>query len=76
VALHYASKLWKKEGDSAQNIMFIDLGQSALTVTIAQYEKSKCKLLATAYDPNLGGRNFDRVLAEHFADEFKVNLTN
>lgn len=27
-------------------------------------------MLSVAYDPNLGGSDFDRLIAEHFADEF------
>ena len=30
------------------------------------------QVLATTEDANLGGRDFDRILSEHFADEFKV----
>jgi len=29
------------------------------------------KVLATEHDPNLGGIQFDRLLAEHFATEFQ-----
>jgi len=29
------------------------------------------KVLATEHDPDLGGIQFDRLLAEHFADEFQ-----
>ena len=37
-----------------------------------------CKLLsvqvlATAADPNLGGRNFDEILMDHFVEDFKVS---
>ena len=30
------------------------------------------QVLATAADPNLGGRNFDELLKDHFVEEFKV----
>ena len=30
-------------------------------------------MLATAADPNLGGRDFDKFLVHHFANEFKVS---
>lgn len=33
------------------------------------------QVLATAADPNLGGRNFDEVLVDHFVEDFKVRLT-
>jgi molecular chaperone DnaK (HSP70) len=29
-------------------------------------------MLATTFDPNLGGRDFDRVLMDHFQQEFKA----
>ena len=37
-----------------------------------------CKLLsvqvlATGADPNLGGRNFDEILMDHFVEDFKVS---
>lgn len=28
-------------------------------------------MLATAADPNIGGRDFDRLMAQHFANDFK-----
>ena len=33
------------------------------------------QVLATVADPNLGGRNFDEVLKDHFTEEIKVGLT-
>jgi molecular chaperone DnaK (HSP70) len=35
------------------------------------FTKSKLQVLSSAYDPNLGGRDFDEVLVRHFAAEFK-----
>lgn len=35
------------------------------------FNKGKLKMLATAADPNIGGRDFDRLLAQHFANDFK-----
>jgi len=31
------------------------------------------QVLATAADPNLGGRNFDEILMDHFVEDFKVS---
>ena len=31
------------------------------------------QVLATAADPNLGGRNFDEILMAHFVEDFKVS---
>lgn len=33
--------------------------------------RCSCQVLATTFDPYLGGRNFDEVLADYFCDEFK-----
>lgn len=30
-----------------------------------------CQVLATAFDPYLGGRNFDEALVDYFCEEFK-----
>lgn len=32
------------------------------------------QVLATVADPNLGGRNFDELLRDHFIEEFKVGF--
>jgi len=55
----------------AMNVMFVDMGDSALSVAIVAFSKGKLKVLGTAYDRTLGGRNFDRLLVDHFAAEFK-----
>ena len=33
------------------------------------------QVLAAAADPNLGGRNFDEMLKNHFTEEFKVSFS-
>jgi len=48
------------------------MGHSSLQVSIVALNKGKMKVLATAGDSCLGGRDFDRVLADHFTEEFKV----
>ena len=35
------------------------------------FNKGKLKILATTFDRNLGGRDFDRILANHFVEIFK-----
>ncbi|XP_038055584.1 97 kDa heat shock protein-like [Patiria miniata] len=53
-------------------VVFVDMGQSSLQVAVSAFNKGKLKILNVASDPNLGGRDFDRVLADHFAEEFKT----
>lgn len=40
-------------------------------VSAVAFNKGKLKMLATSSDPNLGGRDFDRLMALHFANDFK-----
>lgn len=54
-----------------RNVVFVDMGHSSFQVSIAAFNKGKLKVLATTFDPYLGGRNFDEVLADYFCDEFK-----
>ena len=47
------------------------MGESNTSVSVVQYVKGKLKVLAHGYDADLGGRDFDNVLVEHFIKEFK-----
>ncbi|DBB16364.1 hypothetical protein WJX82_007687 [Trebouxia sp. C0006] len=51
-------------------VAFIDIGYSALQVSIVAFKKGKLQVLAHAWDRNLGGRDFDEVLFDHFCEEF------
>jgi len=53
-------------------VMFVDMGYSNTSVCVVEFLKGKLKILSTAYDRNLGGRNFDWVLMDHFLKEFKA----
>lgn len=61
------------EGEEKPRVVaFVDIGHSTYTCTIAAFKKGELKVLATAYDKHFGGRDFDRAITEHFADEFKT----
>nr|XP_019940529.1 PREDICTED: heat shock 70 kDa protein 4L [Paralichthys olivaceus]XP_019940530.1 PREDICTED: heat shock 70 kDa protein 4L [Paralichthys olivaceus] len=55
-----------------RNVVFVDMGHSSFQVSITAFNKGKLKVLATAFDPYLGGRCLDEVLVDYFCDEFKV----
>ncbi|XP_041123817.1 heat shock 70 kDa protein 4L-like [Polyodon spathula] len=57
--------------EKPRNVVFVDMGHSAYQVSIASFNKGKLKVLASAFDPYLGGRNFDEVLVDYFCEEFK-----
>eukprot|EP00002_Diphylleia_rotans_P014938 TRINITY_DN289_c1_g1_i2.p1 TRINITY_DN289_c1_g1~~TRINITY_DN289_c1_g1_i2.p1 ORF type:complete len:636 (-),score=148.09 TRINITY_DN289_c1_g1_i2:1470-3377(-) len=60
------------------NVAFCDLGHSSFSVTIASFVKGKLTIRGVGFDRNVGGRNFDRLLFEHFADQvqkkYKLNV--
>jgi heat shock protein 4 len=52
-----------------RHVVFVDLGHSALTVSVVAFTKEKATVKATAFDRHLGGRQFDEDLVHHFAKE-------
>ncbi|XP_077394523.1 heat shock 70 kDa protein 4L [Festucalex cinctus] len=58
--------------EKPRNVVFVDMGHSSYQVAITSFNKGKLKVLATAFDPYLGGRNFDEALVNYFCEEFKV----
>ncbi|KAE8378124.1 heat shock protein 70 family [Aspergillus bertholletiae] len=57
--------------EKPRRVMFVDIGHSDYTASIVEFRKGELNVKATACDRHFGGRNFDRALTEHFADEFK-----
>lgn len=49
----------------------MDCGYASLQVFACAFNRGKLKMLAAASDPNLGGRDVDRMLADHFSAEFQ-----
>uniref|UniRef100_A0A452RY16 Heat shock 70 kDa protein 4L n=1 Tax=Ursus americanus TaxID=9643 RepID=A0A452RY16_URSAM len=58
--------------EKPRNVIFIDMGHSAYQVSVCAFNKGKLKVLATTFDPYLGGRNFDEALVDYFCEEFKT----
>ncbi|XP_043837902.1 heat shock 70 kDa protein 4 [Dromiciops gliroides] len=56
--------------EKPRNVVFVDMGHSAYQVSVCAFNKGKLKVLATAFDPTLGGRKFDEMLVNHFCEEF------
>ncbi|XP_068194604.1 heat shock 70 kDa protein 4L [Antennarius striatus] len=54
-----------------RNVVFVDMGHSSFQISITAFNKGKLKVLATAFDPYIGGRSFDQVLVDYFCEEFK-----
>nr|QTA73203.1 heat shock protein 70 [Monochamus alternatus] len=62
--------------EKPRNVVFVDCGHSSLQVSACAFNKGKLRMLSTASDPNLGGRDFDLVIADSFCKQFqsKYNL--
>jgi heat shock protein 4 len=60
------------------NVAFVDVGHNATQVCVVALKKGQLSVLSNAWDRNLGGRDFDRVLYDHFTAEFdekhKINV--
>lgn len=72
VALGYGiTKADLPDADNPRHVMFVDVGHSSMTVTIVAFSKGQLVVKGSAWDINLGGREIDHKLLEHFAEEFK-----
>ncbi|KAL2845192.1 heat shock protein 70 family [Aspergillus pseudodeflectus] len=57
--------------EKPRRVMFVDIGYSDYTASVVEFRKGELNVRATAFDHHFGGRDFDKALTEHFADEFK-----
>ncbi|KAL5011939.1 hypothetical protein ScPMuIL_010490 [Solemya velum] len=60
------------ENEKPRTVVFVDMGYSSLQLAVVAFNKGKLKVLSVASDPDLGGRDFDQVLINHFIAEFKT----
>lgn len=73
VALGYGiTKSDLPDAENPRHVVFVDVGHSSLSVSVVAFAKGQLKVLSTAYDRNLGGRDIDYALVHHFAAEFKT----
>jgi heat shock protein 4 len=53
------------------NVAFVSMGHSHFSCSIASFTRQQLQVLAEITDRTVGGRNIDRLLMEHFANDFK-----
>ena len=70
-ALSYGIYKTDMPADKTTYVAFVDVGAMDTTVSIVGFVKGKLTVLATASDRQLGGRDFDMLLAKRFAAEWK-----
>ncbi|XP_003738350.1 heat shock 70 kDa protein 4 [Galendromus occidentalis] len=71
VALSYGFYKHDLSEEKPRIVAFVDLGHSALQVSVVAFTKERLKMLACESDV-VGGRDFDRVLVEYFCDDFQA----
>jgi heat shock protein 4 len=75
VALEYSMFKSAKglfDAEKAQNVVFLDLGHSSFSASVASFVTGKLTIKSAAYDRALGGRDFDVVIAKKIAEAFKA----
>ncbi|XP_008202915.1 heat shock 70 kDa protein 4L isoform X1 [Nasonia vitripennis] len=55
-----------------RNVVFVDCGYASLQVSICAFHKGKLKMLASAADSQVGGREIDAILADYFCKDFQA----
>uniref|UniRef100_A0A0D9WTA4 Heat shock 70 kDa protein 16 n=1 Tax=Leersia perrieri TaxID=77586 RepID=A0A0D9WTA4_9ORYZ len=58
-------------GSGPAYVAFVDVGHCDTQVAVVAFDGSGMKVVSHGFDADLGGRDFDEVLFEHFAEEFR-----
>lgn len=58
-------------GQDPRRVVFVDCGYTQTTCSLANFNKGQLQMKCTYGDRNLGGLDFDNLLVDHFAEEFK-----
>lgn len=58
--------------EKPRHVAFVDMGHASLQVSICAFHHGALRVLATSADTNLGGRDINFVLAQHFCQDFQV----
>eukprot|EP00003_Mantamonas_plastica_P023188 TRINITY_DN4112_c0_g1_i4.p1 TRINITY_DN4112_c0_g1~~TRINITY_DN4112_c0_g1_i4.p1 ORF type:complete len:685 (+),score=287.03 TRINITY_DN4112_c0_g1_i4:767-2821(+) len=54
-----------------RTVVFVDCGHADLQASIVEFDAEGLRVKATAFDAALGGRDLDKILYDHFVEEFK-----
>ena len=69
----YGHKYWDELQNSSEKkiVVFIDIGYSKTTVTVAKFENNESEIFIEESDRNLGGRDFDWQLLDWLSQKFQ-----
>ncbi|PVV05077.1 hypothetical protein BB560_000412 [Smittium megazygosporum] len=77
-ALSYGITKTDLPEDKPRNVVFVDMGYSSFSVSVAAFKKGELTIKAAAFSSKCGGRDLDRALFEHFAKsiltKYKVDV--
>ncbi|KAI7907526.1 heat shock protein 70 family [Cokeromyces recurvatus] len=57
--------------EKSRNVAFVDIGHSSYSCQIVSFIKGQLTVRGAAYDEHFGGRDFDNVIVEKLAEQFK-----
>jgi len=63
-----------EESAGARKVLFVDMGHCTTTAQVVEFVKGKMSVKGLAFDPTLGGRNFDEAVAAHVAADATKKL--
>ncbi|CAF1152130.1 unnamed protein product [Adineta steineri] len=57
--------------DKPRLVAFVDMGYTSLQASVVAFNKGKLKMVATACDPSLGGRDFDTIIMDAMREDYQ-----
>lgn len=57
--------------DETKNVCFVDVGEASTCVAVVSFVQGKLKVLGTAAERHLGGRDFDQIIVDHLVADIK-----
>lgn len=76
--------IYKKDlPESGVKVVLVDFGESSITASVCSFtgnpQKGEAKIIGAAFDANVGGRNFDDGLVQHFVkliqEKYKIDVS-
>jgi heat shock protein 4 len=59
--------------EKPRRVAFVDIGHTTFSCTVVEFKKGELAVKSTASDRHFGGRNIDKALVDHFAQQFREN---
>jgi len=75
IALYYGFYRNQSGSQDISIVVFVDCGQSSIqaSVVLFNHKENSLRVLDQGYEPNIGGKHFDELLADHFSKGKNLN---